>query len=295
MTVMPMNAGDPDPTPSTLPSRPRPRMTGRFWAALALQVAIVAIVPAQSAYTYFTGTPVVLQTLPVDPYDLLRGYSQTLNYTISDWQTLRSLPGGDRLPSDPYAPAPLGTEGTPNTTFYVILEPPSQSTETISEAKSGAKSEAKSGAKSGAKSAGTTPPLPWIPVAVTLEPPTRLTTDELRKNSLRGNDLMTIARTNILTGDRIALRGNYDQGQPRYGLERYYFPEERRTEINDRIRQAQQRPRPTPNPPDPAQANAPLPSAPLPNAVPFVVEVRVDRTGQAVPDRLWIEGEPFRF
>jgi uncharacterized membrane-anchored protein len=223
-------------------------MTWRFWAALALQVAIVAIVPAQSAYTYFTGTPVVLQTLPVDPYDLLRGYSQTLRYTISDWNTLRSLPGGDRLPTTPYAPAPLGTDTAPNTTFYVILEPPPLPTATLPPE---------------------TPPTPWKPVAVATTLPPEL------------------------VGDRIALRGTYDQGEPRYGLERYYFPEDRRTEINDRIRQAQQRP--TPSQPNPSQPNPPEVNPTATNAVPFVVEVRVDRTGQAVPDRLWIEGEALRF
>lgn len=274
MTVIPMNAGaaHPDPMP---PARPRPRMAWRFWVALVLQVAIVAIVPAQSAYTYFTGTPVVLQTLPVDPYDLLRGYSQTLRYTISDWQTLRSLPGGDRLPSDPYTPAPLGADSTPNTTFYVILEPPSQPTETTS--------------------AATTPPLPWTPVAVTRTLPTPLTADRQRQPDPRSNDPMTLADSNVLTGDRVALRGNYNQGEPRYGLERYYFPEERRTEINDRIRQAQQRPTPNPTQPNSSPVNPSQPTDSPTNAVPFVVEVRVDRTGQAIPDRLWIEGESLRF
>lgn len=81
----------------------------RFAIPFALQLAIILIVPAQSAYTYNYGKPVVLQTLPVDPYDLLRGYSQTLSYDISQISNLEQLPGGKNL-----------VEGE---IFYVILEP----------------------------------------------------------------------------------------------------------------------------------------------------------------------------
>jgi uncharacterized membrane-anchored protein len=81
----------------------------RFAIPFGLQLAIILIVPAQSAYTYNFGKPAVLQTLPVDPYDLLRGYSQTLSYDISQISNLEQLPGGKNL-----------VEGE---IFYVILEP----------------------------------------------------------------------------------------------------------------------------------------------------------------------------
>jgi uncharacterized membrane-anchored protein len=80
----------------------------RFLIPLGLQLGIILIVPAQSAYTYNFGQPAVLQTLPVDPYDLLRGYSQTLSYDISQIGSLQQLPGGKDL-----------VEGQK---FYVILE-----------------------------------------------------------------------------------------------------------------------------------------------------------------------------
>jgi uncharacterized membrane-anchored protein len=81
----------------------------RFLIPLGLQLGIILIVPAQSAYTYNFGQPGVLQTLPIDPYDLLRGYSQTLSYDISQVDILKQFPGGKDL-----------VEGQK---FYVVLEP----------------------------------------------------------------------------------------------------------------------------------------------------------------------------
>lgn len=80
-------------------------------------VLIVAI-PAQAIYTQFTGKTVVLQT-----YELLRGYSQTLNYDISRQDRLRKLPGWQELPQQKSE----GNEVTfikPGTRFYVILQAP---------------------------------------------------------------------------------------------------------------------------------------------------------------------------
>jgi len=80
----------------------------RFLVPFLLQLAIILIVPAKSAYTYNFGTQAVLQTQPVDPYDLLRGYSQTLSYDISRINNLKQFSGGEDL--------------TKGDTFYVILE-----------------------------------------------------------------------------------------------------------------------------------------------------------------------------
>ena len=55
---------------------------------------MIASVPAASIYTQFAGTTLFLQTEPVDPYDILRGYYQVLNYDISDRNKLKKLPGG---------------------------------------------------------------------------------------------------------------------------------------------------------------------------------------------------------
>ena len=83
----------------------------RFILPLGLQLALILLVPAKSAYTYTFGTDAVIQTAPIDPYDLLRGYSQTLSYDISRVDELEKLSGEKDLQS--------------GAKFYVILESPS--------------------------------------------------------------------------------------------------------------------------------------------------------------------------
>jgi uncharacterized membrane-anchored protein len=72
-------------------------LTRNFWLALGVQLLLLASVPAQALYILNTGTTVFLQTAPVDPVDLLRGYYQTLGYEISNRDTLAKLPGGDAI------------------------------------------------------------------------------------------------------------------------------------------------------------------------------------------------------
>ncbi len=64
-----------------------------FGLGLAVQFLLMIAVPAPAIYTQMTGQRVILKTIPVDPYDPLRGYSTTLRYDISDMQLLRTLPG----------------------------------------------------------------------------------------------------------------------------------------------------------------------------------------------------------
>jgi uncharacterized membrane-anchored protein len=66
-----------------------------FWLALGVQLLLLASVPAKAIYTLHHGTTVFLQTAPVDPVDLLRGYYQTLGYEISSLNTLAKLPGSE--------------------------------------------------------------------------------------------------------------------------------------------------------------------------------------------------------
>ena len=87
----------------------------RFVVAFLLQLAIILIVPAKNAYTYNFGTQAVLQTQPVDPYDLLRGYSQTLSYDISDMNDFKKFSGGKDLKKGDI--------------FYVILQAKIEKTE----------------------------------------------------------------------------------------------------------------------------------------------------------------------
>ncbi len=139
----------PAPQPLLTPaSRPRRRSWWRLAVPLTVQVVLILAIPARSAYVFATGTTVVLQTVPVDPYDLLRGYYQTLSYDISQVDTLQQVPGGQDL----FDPSRL-SESFP---FYVILEPPA---------------------------AATMPPQPWRPVQVVRERPEQLTA---RQQVLRG-------------------------------------------------------------------------------------------------------------
>ena len=115
----------------------------RFWAPLALQSVLIMAIPAQDAYTYATGVQVTLQTVPVDPYDLLRGYSQTLSYEISQLDTLKQLPGAEAV-----FDANSGDKA-----IYVVLEAPD--------------------------TADATPPVPWKPVRVSTNRPTDLPNNQI--------------------------------------------------------------------------------------------------------------------
>jgi uncharacterized membrane-anchored protein len=100
----------------------KPITLWRFVVPLLIQTAIILSVPAQSVYTLVTGKTAVLQTLPVDPYDLLRGYSVTLNYEVSRTDNLKKLPGWADLvkqyPGKNQQYEPL----VPGTNLYIILE-----------------------------------------------------------------------------------------------------------------------------------------------------------------------------
>ncbi len=114
----------------------------RFLMPLLFQAALIVAIPAQDAYTVVSGRTVVLQTAPVDPYDLLRGYYQTLSYDISTIDRLKSLPGGDQV----------FNHSTRAVAIYVVLE---------------------------ASTAQTTPPKPWKPVAVSTTLPKNLPANQV--------------------------------------------------------------------------------------------------------------------
>lgn len=96
------------------------RPAWQFWIPLAIQAAIIITVPLQSAVIYSTGKPITLKTVPVDPYDFLRGYSQTLRYEISSLDMLEKLPGGKDVFKDNY--------DYRQADFYVTLQAPTAET-----------------------------------------------------------------------------------------------------------------------------------------------------------------------
>ncbi|MBW4682089.1 MAG: GDYXXLXY domain-containing protein [Microcoleus vaginatus WJT46-NPBG5] len=216
----------------------KPLRAWRLWVPLLLQTVLIGSVPAQAIYTHITGKTVILQTAPVDPYDLLRGYYQTLSYDISNQNTLKNLPGWKDLPgymtTCPTVKPPTKNTCKPEknlnspTELYVILEAP------------------KSPAASGR-------PQPWKPVRVSSDLPAKL------------------------PANQVALKGTYN-GRIEYGLEQYYMPEDQKDQINDDINQAQQS--------QPGQTR---------QAQPFVVQVKVNAQGYAVPVSLWVRERNYRF
>ena len=203
----------------------------RLLVPLLLQIGLIAAVPAQSVYTFLTGKTVILQTVPVDPYDLLRGYYQVLSYDISQNNNLEKLPGWKDLPGDKTSYCPVGIVCPDTkthyvkrgTSFYVIMESP------------------KDVVNSGS-------PKAWKAVRVSLENPANL------------------------PANQIALQGKYDGGRMEYGLETYYMPESEREKVNQDISQVQRGRRQS-----------------------FVVEVKVDKQGHAVPVSLWVRDRNYRF
>jgi uncharacterized membrane-anchored protein len=110
-----------------------------FFIPFLLQLLIILVIPSKSFYTYKTGQNAVIQTRPVDPYDFLRGYSQTLSYDISNLDNLRKLPGEKNL--------------NKGDTFYLTLQAP--------------------------KSLNQQPPLPWTAVAINNNKPSNLATNQI--------------------------------------------------------------------------------------------------------------------
>jgi len=93
---------------------------------------------------YGTGRAITITTATIDPYDILRGYSQRLNYEISDPQFLALLPGGRDVFTD--------ESRTQTFSVYVVLQAPE---------------------------AATTPPSAWKPIQVSRDRPQGLPADQV--------------------------------------------------------------------------------------------------------------------
>ncbi|MGB3671921.1 MAG: GDYXXLXY domain-containing protein [Phormidesmis sp.] len=142
----------------TIPKMPHERTpTWRFLVALLIQTALIVAVPLKSAVTYATGQTVTLQTAPVDPYDMLRGYSQTLGFEISDVEQLKQLPGAETVFLEQNSTAQ--NSGLPAqllpAQIYVTLESPSAAQKTSE------------------------PPAAWQPVAISLTYPENLADNQV--------------------------------------------------------------------------------------------------------------------
>ncbi|MUL35480.1 GDYXXLXY domain-containing protein [Gloeocapsopsis dulcis] len=139
---------------------PRKLPFWRLWLPLLFQAGIIVAAPAQPFYTQLTGKTAILQTVPVDPYDPLRGYSQILSYDISQINNLQQLPGWQELIQHTSEPA---VNGIPTgTNLYVTLEAPTSNT---------------------------TPPPAWKPVRVSRDRPQIATNQVAIKGKLTGNSV----------------------------------------------------------------------------------------------------------
>jgi uncharacterized membrane-anchored protein len=132
--------------PSNSTSRSIP--SWRFWVPLIAQAAIILAVPVQALYTQISGETLVLQVVPVDPYDIMRGYSVTLSYNISLPDRLKELPGWETLIDTEAAAQGQTTEPQNGQPIYVVLQAPNASEQQ--------------------------PPAAWTPVAVNGDRPTDL-------------------------------------------------------------------------------------------------------------------------
>ena len=137
----------------------------RFFLPLSFQLLLVLAVPSLDVYTNLFGQTVILQTVPVDPYELLRGYSQTLSYEISRTSYLNSLPGWSELAKD--------IELIHLLKFYLVLESPSSA------------------------SANQKPPQPWKPVAISRKKPDNLAANQI---AIQGKILSSGNRERIKYG-----------------------------------------------------------------------------------------------
>ncbi len=106
-------------TNSPVNNKPIPIL--RLVIPLLIQAGLLLAIPAQSIQTYLTGKTVILQTVPVDPYNILTGYYQILSYDISTQSTLEKLPDSKDILKD-------------GNSLYVILQEEKSTDEKIPKA-----------------------------------------------------------------------------------------------------------------------------------------------------------------
>jgi uncharacterized membrane-anchored protein len=252
----------------TLPDPNRDRQKPppiRMAMPLLFQSLLICSIPFQSVYALLTGTTVVLKTQPVDPYDILRGYYQTLSYDISNVETLSKLPGwknivgSDRTHTSDrrgyedldfkrnwysvingniqygieYDKLNVQYDYEEEYTYPAGMDKNQQVYITLLKTKGVNKTELQA----------------WKPVAVSKQLPDNL------------------------SGDKIAIRGTSDGSQIIYGLETYYMPENRKDSVNTDINESQRSKEPRN----------------------LLVEVKVDNRGLATPVSLWVGKKEYHF
>ncbi|AFY69987.1 hypothetical protein Pse7367_1701 [Thalassoporum mexicanum PCC 7367] len=127
----------------------------RMWAPIGCQSLLILSVLIAPLQAHLNGKTVVLRTQPIDPYDLLRGYSQTLSYDISNLDNLQELPGWETLPKTQFNAPNRPQRPESGTSFYLVLKSPDRG------------------------SSDNQAPNPWTPVRIASTEPQTLASNEV--------------------------------------------------------------------------------------------------------------------
>jgi uncharacterized membrane-anchored protein len=224
----------------------KPLPIWRLIAPLFVQLGLILAVPSQAMYTDMTGKTVILQTVPINPNDVVRGSSLNLDYNISRPETLRRLPGWNEWLR---RNSRRGRQISQGSILYLIL----QERQSFNRNQGRESFDRNQGRESFDRNQE------------------RESFDRNQeRTSFDRNELQSWKPIRVssnrpvsLSNNQVALKGNYQDGLVNYGLENYFIPEEQRRQINEDISQIQE------------NRNG--------KQQPILVRVKVDSQGNAVP------------
>lgn len=96
-----------------------------IWVVVLSQLLILVAIPWQKIQARISGKQVILQTRPVDPYDIMSGYYVTLSYEVERTELKPPEGGNDGLV---FLVLQKNAEGRPWTPVEIRLEPGELST-----------------------------------------------------------------------------------------------------------------------------------------------------------------------
>ncbi|MBS3028151.1 MAG: GDYXXLXY domain-containing protein [Dolichospermum sp. DET50] len=233
----------------------KPLPIWRLIAPLFVQVGLILGVPSQAMYTDMTGKTVILQPVPINPNDVVRGTSLNLDYNISRPETLRRLPGWNEWLR---RNSRRGRQISQGSILYLILQE-RQSFNRNQERESFDRNQERESFDRNQER-------------------TSFDRNQERTSFDRNQERTSFDRNELqswkpirvssnrpvsLSNNQVALKGNYQDGLVNYGLENYFIPDEQRRQINEDIAQVRE------------NRNG--------RQQPIFVRVKVDPQGNAVP------------
>ena len=242
----------------------KPLPIWRLIAPLFVQLGLILAVPSQAMYTDMTGKTVILQTVPINPNDVVRGSSLNLDYNISRPETLRRLPGwNDWLRRN----SRRGRQISQGSTLYLILQE-RDSFDRNQEGDSFNRNQERDSFNRNQErdSFGRNQEQDSFGRNQERDSFNRnQERDSFGRNELQSWKPIRVSsnRPVDLSNNQVALKGNYQDGLVNYGLENYFIPDEQRRQINEDIAQVRE------------NRNG--------RQEPILVRVKVDPQGNAVP------------